>query len=79
MKHVGISQMELCKILIHILNLLAATVTKEVDEDDNNKVSFHYDDIGYIFDTKRQEVVYKKESVRYENIENVKYKKITYL
>lgn len=72
MKHVGISQMELCKILIHILNLLAATVTKEVDEDDNNKVSFHYDDIGYIFDTKRQEVVYKKESVRYENIENVK-------
>lgn len=72
MKHVGISQMELCKILIHILNLLAATVTKEEDEDGNNKATFHYDDIGYIFDTKRREVVYKKETVRYENNENMK-------
>ena len=57
LKHSGISQVELCELVLHLLRLATATVTIEPVESDSSestnriqqkKVTIHYENVGYI-------------------------------
>ena len=52
MKHSGITQRELCQIILHILHLVSATVTFSYDEHTKHrtKATLHYENIGYLWE-----------------------------
>jgi hypothetical protein len=51
MKHSGVTQRELCLLILHLLRIVSATVAFQYNEN-NQKVSalLHYDNVGYIWD-----------------------------
>ena len=57
LKHGGISQKDLCRIVIHILRLLSATVVPEKNGN-SNKIEIHYDDVGFLYDTIEKKIIY---------------------
>lgn len=50
LKHCGITQRELCLLILHILRIVSATVTFQYDENNQkNKAVLHYENVGYIW------------------------------
>lgn len=58
LKHSGITQTELCLMLLHILKLATATVDIEYlknNSGNKRKVTIHYENVGYIYNGKDQQ------------------------
>lgn len=55
LKHSGLSRMELSRIVLRILKLLTATCIFETNEQNERKVTIHYDDVGYICTSNSEE------------------------
>lgn len=51
LKHSGIEQLELCEIILHLLRLVSATVTYEIDpaNQQSRKATLHYEKVGYLY------------------------------
>jgi hypothetical protein len=50
LKHSGITQRELCLLIVHILRIVSATVTFEYDQNNQKKKAIlHYENVGYIW------------------------------
>lgn len=70
LKHGGISQLDLCQIMIHLLRLLSATVVIVRDPDaDANKsetetetgkdhAEIYYDNVGFLYDTTSKKMIH---------------------
>ena len=59
LKYCGISQLDLCQVLIHTLRLLSATVVYSTEEG-INRVVIHYDDVGYLYDTTEKKIIFNE-------------------
>lgn len=59
LKYCGISQLDLCQVLIHTLRLLSATVVYS-EEEGINRVVIHYDDVGYLYDTTEKKIIFNE-------------------
>jgi len=53
LKHSGITQRELCQLILHILHLVSTTVTFDYDAHTNHKTKaiLHFENVGYIWDS----------------------------
>ena len=57
LKHSGLSRVQLCEIVLHILKLLTATITIT----DDRKVTIHYETVGYIYSDQHPKQEFPKE------------------
>jgi len=64
LKHGGVSQLDLCQIVIHILRLLSATIVYKKQDGDASKSLpiIHHDDVGYLYNTTEKKIVYNDPS-----------------
>ena len=53
LKHGGIQQTELCQMILHMLRLVSCTITRH---DDDDSVSLHYENVGYLYQTPKDDV-----------------------
>jgi hypothetical protein len=58
LKFGGISQLDLCQILVHLLRLLTATVVISKTKDGKKTVEIYYDRVGYVYDTVQEKIIY---------------------
>jgi hypothetical protein len=66
LKHSGLSRLELCRMVLHILKLLTATYTTSIDTESNSQngrnVTLHYENVGYICTTDSMEELFDNAS-----------------
>ncbi len=63
LKHGGISQLDLCRIVIHLLRMLSATVVVRKDENGGkDQADIYYDNIGFVYDTIKKEIISHNEA-----------------
>jgi hypothetical protein len=67
LKFCGVSQQDLCQIVVHVLRLLTATVVNTESEIGIKTFEIHYDRVGYLYDTVKSEVIYDGTSVPSQN------------
>jgi hypothetical protein len=58
LKFGGVSQLDLCQIVVHLLRLLTATVVFSKNENGVKTVQIHYDRVGYVYDTVEEKIIY---------------------
>jgi hypothetical protein len=67
LKHSGITQRELCELILHVLKLVSATVSFDYDKNgEKTKATLHYENVGYIWDKDADE-----DSLTFSKAENV--------
>jgi len=62
-KYSGLTQKEICEILIKTLHLLSATVTfgGDISEGIDNRITIEFDDVGYLYNVKTKQPNKEKE------------------
>ena len=61
LKHSGLTRLELSRMILHMLKLLTATVTFEINEQNEPKATLHYENVGYICTPDTKEAMFENE------------------